>query len=231
MDYTPMTTFDTDVAVPAQLPVVGQTIQERLLERNFHEDRLGDARPPATHYRLVTAESGFYAEFLTPLEGGEYKRGGKRDTTARIAGVSSQKLRYIDLLLAAPWAVKIGAAAGYPTPDAMQVLVPNPASYLAQKVLIRERRLLADRARDVLYIHDTFEAFGGSLAAICIEWETHVRPILPAKATRLLQEAAKTLFAEVNDTIREAALIDQGRGLTPEKIREVCSYGWKQVFV
>jgi hypothetical protein len=68
------------------------------------------------------------------------------------------------------------------------------------------------------------------LAAIRSEWENNVRPDLPARATRLLQQAAVTLFAEVNDTIREAALIDKGRSLTPERIREVCSYGWKQVF-
>jgi hypothetical protein len=35
-----------------------------------------------------------------------------------------------------------------------------------QKILIHEKRDRDRRAKDILYIHDTFETFGGSLAAI-----------------------------------------------------------------
>jgi hypothetical protein len=54
----------------------------------FLEEKLGEALPPATHYRLVSAETGFYAEFVTPFEGNEYKRSRQWDATTRIAGVS-----------------------------------------------------------------------------------------------------------------------------------------------
>src|SRR5580698_7227925 len=34
LDYPPLTTVDTDIAVPAKLPVTGQDIRERLLARD-----------------------------------------------------------------------------------------------------------------------------------------------------------------------------------------------------
>jgi hypothetical protein len=126
--------------------------------------------------------------------------------------------------------VLIAPANGYPTASAHRVHVPNAAAYLAQKILIHGRRDPADKAKDILYIHDTIETFGGSLPAIREEWETKVKPALHARASREVESAAETYFREVDDTIREAARIATGRNLTPEIIREVCSYGWKQVF-
>jgi hypothetical protein len=71
LDYAPLTTLDTDVAVPAKLPVGEQDIRARLLAHGFTEEFLGDDHPPATHYNLGGDASGFYAEFLTPLAGRE----------------------------------------------------------------------------------------------------------------------------------------------------------------
>jgi len=98
LDYEPLGTLDTDVAVPAQLPATGE-IRQRLLENGFREELMGEMQPPAAHYHVATDDSGFYAEFLTPLIGGAIKRGGKRDATTQIAGVSAQKLRHLELLL------------------------------------------------------------------------------------------------------------------------------------
>jgi hypothetical protein len=67
----PLATLDTDVAVPAQLSVAGPNMHECLIASGFLEEKLGEAQPPTAHYRLVSAETGFYAEFLTPLEGNE----------------------------------------------------------------------------------------------------------------------------------------------------------------
>jgi hypothetical protein len=230
LDYEPLATLDTDVAVPAKLPVTGEDIRQRLLENGFHEELMGEMRPPAAHYHVATGDSGFYAEFLTPLIGGEVKRGGKRDATTEIAGVSVQKLRHLELLLDAPWEVLIAPANGYPTASARRVHIPNPAAYLAQKILIHNKRDRADKAKDILYIHDTIETFGGSLPTIREEWETNVKPALHVRASREVESAANTHFQGVEDTLREAARIATGRNLTPEMVREVCSYGWKQVF-
>src|ERR1700685_1718684 len=105
LDYEPLATLDTDVAVPAKLPATGNELRQRLLENGFREELLGSMQPPAAHYHVATGDRGFYAEFLTPLVGGEIKRGGKRDVTTQIAGVPVQKLRHLELLLDTPWEV------------------------------------------------------------------------------------------------------------------------------
>ena len=230
LDYEPLGTFDTDVAVPLDLPATGEQIRERLLERDFREELMGDMQPPAAHYRVESGDSSFYAEFLTPLEGGEVKRGGRRDVTARVSGVSVQKLRHLELLLQHPWDLLIAPATGYPTPGVRRILVPNPAAFLAQKILIYEKRNRDKRAKDILYIHDTIETFGGNLAAIRERWQTNVRPALHAKAARLVEHAAEEYFREVDDAIRDAARIAIGRNLTPELVRELCALGWQQIF-
>ena len=69
LDYEPLGTFDTDIAVPLDLPTTGEQIRARLLERDFREELMGDMQPPAAHYRVESGDNSFYAEFLTPLEG------------------------------------------------------------------------------------------------------------------------------------------------------------------
>ena len=230
LDYEPLGTFDTDIAVPLDLPATGEQIRARLLERDFREELMGDMQPPAAHYRVETGDNSFYAEFLTPLEGSAVKRGGRRDVTARVSGVSVQKLRYLELLLQNPWDVMIGPATGYPTPGVRRILLPNAAAFLVQKILIHEKRDRDRRAKDILYIHDTIETFGGNLAAIREQWQTNVQPALHANAARGVERAAEEYFREVNDTIREAARIAPGRSLTPEMVRELCEFGWQQIF-
>ena len=230
LEYEPLGTFDTDIAVPLDLPATGEQIRARLLERNFREELMGNMQPPAAHYRVESGDNSFYAEFLTPLEGSAVKRGGRRDVTARVSGVSVQKLRYLELLLQNPWDVMIAPATGYPTPGVRRILVPNVAAFLVQKILIHEMRDRDRRAKDILYIHDTIEVFGGNLAAIREHWQTNVRAGLHARAARVVERAAEEYFHEVNDSIREAARIATGRSLTPEMVREVCAFGWQQVF-
>ena len=99
-----------------------------------------------------------------------------------------------------------------------------------QKILIHERRDRDRHAKDILYIHDTIETFGGNLAAIREQWQTNVRPALHVKAARVVERTAEEYFHEVNDSIREAARIATGRSLTPGLVREVCAFGWQQIF-
>ena len=224
LEYEPLATFDTDVAMPDKLPHHGEGIGARLAASGFTEELLGDMRPPAIHYRLVAGSAGFYAEFLTPLIGSENKR-GKRDATASIAGVSAQKLRHLELLLSAPWQVEIGPATGFPTTDRYLVQIPNPVSYLVQKILIHERREMGNRAKDLLYMHDTIEVFGSALPELKKVWHESVRPLLSAKAVRSVESAPKVLFGEVSDAIREAARMAAGRVASPTQLMETCEAG------
>jgi len=230
LDYVPLTTLDADVALPAQLSVSGQNIRERLLANGFSEQRFGDDKPPATHYNLREARTGFFAEFLTPLKGSEYHRRGERKATKRIAGVVSQQLRYLELLLQAPWRIDLDQSNGFPLPGRRRVQVANPTGFLAHKVLVHKGRSRAKFAKDILYIHDTLEIFGARLGDLNREWYEQVRPRLHVSAVRAVERGANTLFGEINESVREAGQMAGTRRLTPEAIREACQFGLEQVF-
>jgi hypothetical protein len=189
---------------------------------------LGDDRPPVTHYQLGDRDDGFYVEFLTPLVGGEFKRDDTRDVTTTIAGITAQKLRYIDVLLTAPWSVSLtsGGAAGYPP---ARINIANPVSYIVQKLLISGKRKPAERAKDVLYIHDTLELFAGSLPDLRRLWSDAVRPALGTRGEAKVRQATRRLFSEVTDTIRDAAMMAASRSISANALREVCQAGVTQV--
>lgn len=105
--HEPLLTFDTDVAIPSVLEVREQDLRDRLIGAGFKERFLGDDQPPATHYELGEKGGAFYAEFLTPLIGSKYDRKGNRRATTRVAGITSQNLRYVELLLDSPWTVQL----------------------------------------------------------------------------------------------------------------------------
>jgi hypothetical protein len=126
--------------------------------------------------------------------------------------------------------VSLDQSKGFPFPQAKQVRIANPAGFLAHKVLIHKRRIRTKFPKDVLYIHDTLKTFGGCLPELRSEWTNRVRPQLQRKSVRMVECAAETLFAEMNDFVRQAALIASGRELSPKGILEVCNVGLKQVF-
>ncbi len=227
--YPPLTTLDSDVAVPAKVEVKERNIRERLLAGGFKEVSVGEDRPPATHYHLDRQE-GFYAEFLTPLVGSEYSRKGERKATREVGGISSQQLRYIDILLISPWSVSLDRARGYPFAPAKQVQIANPVTFLTQKILIRGMRDRKDRAKDALYIHDTIEMFAANLEELREVFAKGIRPKLRRKQLGEVANAAKALFGSVNDTVREAVLMAGGR-LDAEALIETCRAGLNAIFV
>jgi len=240
IDHLPLTTLDTDIAIPATLDtdiaipaplkVVDPDVRERLIAHGFKEERLGEDRPPATHYRLGDTKTGFYAEFLTPLFGPEHGRDGKLKATRRIAGVVSQQLRYLEILLLAPWPVSLTRAKGFPFHKPMQIRIANPASFLAHKILIHDKRKRETFAKDILYIHDTIEVFGARLEELNHQWTSEVKPRIHPNAARKVQRAATHLFGEVNDAIREAAQMTGSRKLSAEAVRERCNFGLAEIF-
>jgi len=177
LEYEPLATFDTDVAMPDKLSHHGEGIGARLALSGFTEELLGDMRP------------------------------------------------HLELLLSAPWQVEIGPATGFPTTDRYLVQIPNPVAYLVQKILIHERREIGNRAKDLLYMHDTIEVFGSALPELKKVWNESVRPLLSAKAVRSAESAPKVLFGEVSDAIREAARMAAGRVVSPAQLLETCEAG------
>jgi hypothetical protein len=228
--YLPLTTLDGDVAVPPRLNVEESTVRERLLEAGFVEEFVGEERPPATHYHYGKA-SGFYVEFLTALEGSEYDRGGKRKATKEVGGVSAQLLRYIQILMVSPWMVELGESTGYRLASPRMIQVANPAAFLAQKILIHHERDDKDRAKDLLYIHDTIELFSEHLEELREIFEKNIQPTLHPRRITELTGAADGLFGNVGDTIREAALMATGRNLGAAVLAETAHAGLKEIFI
>ena len=53
LGYPPLTTLDSDIAVPSKIEAKETSIRDCLLAAGFQEEFIGEDRPPATHYHLV----------------------------------------------------------------------------------------------------------------------------------------------------------------------------------
>jgi hypothetical protein len=229
LDYLPLTTLDGDVAVPPRLKAQEATVRQRLLDAGFEEEFVGEDQPPSTHYHYGKG-GGFYAEFLTPLVGSEYDRRGRRKATKEVGGISSQLLRYIEILMLSPWKVELDKENGYPFSARRNVRIANPASFLVQKILIHGKRNYKDRAKDLLYIHDTIEVFSESLEELQTIYQNDVAPRLHPRRRAEIEGAAGKLFGKVDDMIREAAPMAAGRKVSPERLAETSRAGLKEIF-
>lgn len=217
--YRPVVTLDADVAFAEGERLEG-SIRARLLEAGFVESLTGNHRPPVSQYALGDDGSGFYAEFLTPLTGSGRRRSGEPLATVARAGVTAQRLRHLDLLLESPWQVSLGAEWGL-DPDTC-VRIPNPASFIAQRLLIHDQRPPAKKAQDILYIHDTLDLFGGQFDALGRLWRDALAHTLHPRQQRELLQAIDTIFGRLDDRIRDAAAIPADRQLDPERMRQMC---------
>ena len=225
--YPPVRTRDVDFVLAPHAPLLGD-VNEALTRAGFGRTLLGEDTPPVTRYTLED-DAGFYAEFLVPLRGGEFTRRGKRDVTVEKAGITAQKLRHLDVLLVAPWSVLVGPGAAVPLEPPANVLLPNPVSYIVQKLLIYEKRPPNKQAQDLLYIHDTLELFGGSLDHLRTLWREQVRTSMADRTAKRVETLARALFTRVTDRIREAARIPEGRRLSPENLRAAGDYGLEEI--
>lgn len=227
--YQPLRTKDVDLAFSPNAPLEGD-LSEALKQAGFEEGLSGEVTPPVIHYRLADEDAGFFAEFLTVKKGDGLKRDGKPDLTVSKAGITAQKLRHLELLLEAPWTVRVSAETEIPVKSPVDLVVPNPASFIVQKLLIQKHRDSEKQAQDVLYIHDTLELFGASLEELRKIWENDVRPKMADKTARRAIALGPELFENVTDVIREAARIPQDRRLEPYNLRAAVHYGLEEVF-
>jgi hypothetical protein len=225
LDFEPLGTQDVDIALPANGPAEQDDLAKVLANAGFTEEWLGSRRPPVTYYRLGDDPS-FYVEFLTPMVG----RPGA--FTREIAGVSAQALRHLDILLIEPWSVSLKRPDAPAGTAVLDVRLANAASYLAQKVLVLGKRTGDDRAKDILYLHDTLLLFGQSFAQLKEIWKSRILPAIHPNAARTVRSAARELFGGVTDVVRVASTIAgaAGRPNTPEEIAQVCRTGLAQVF-
>lgn len=222
-------TRDADVALSAAPPVAGD-IAAALEAADFTKDIRGEYTPPLTQYRLGGVDAGFYVEFLTALRGDGLTRARERDATVAWAGVTAQRLRYVELLIVNPWSVRLDETVGFPLARPADVLIPNPVSFIAQKLLIHARRLPDKQPQDILYIHDTLELFAHDLAGLKVEWLERIRPTLTPRTAKQVDRIRRGLFSSVTDVIRRASRLPGDRELEPERVRAACEYGLDEVF-
>lgn len=229
MRYPPLATDDVDVVLEQDHTGRAPDLKAALRDAGFTEDFSGNAQPAVTYYQLGSESEGFYAEFLTPLRGGTHRRDGTPDDTEKIQGINAQKLRHLELLLIEPWQVEISQRTGFEQAEAALVLVPNPVSFIVQKLLVHFERKPEKRSGDLLYIHDTIEVFSPVLDGLAELWRTIVAPSLSSKAHRELTDTIGTVFGSVTDTLRNAARIMPTRRMDPQVMQRVCSEGLNRI--
>jgi hypothetical protein len=214
LPFEPLRTEDADVAAPAQLARGKQTIAECLTKAGFRKHLSSDHIPPISEYVLGDEAGGFYLEFLAPLVGGAIKRGGRSDVTTMVGGVTAQTLRYLDILLMAPWQVTLTGIVGFPVGRPRTISIPNPAAYIVQKMLVLPKRRPDKQAKDLLYVPDTFTILADSLASVKAAWEA-LRQTMLAGHVRTLEKTVRSNIAEVSDLVRRAARIASERAAPP----------------
>jgi hypothetical protein len=129
-----------------------------------------------------------------------------------------------------PWSVDLQPNDQMPLAAPATILLPNPVTFIAQRILIRTRRDSDKQAQDVLYIHDTLELFGHDLDVLRDLWTSTVRRELTSKLARSVERLQQEQFRDVTDVIRNAIRIPQDRKLTPEGLRTACAYGLEAIF-
>jgi hypothetical protein len=218
--YQPLATLDADVAFGNREQFDGD-IRNRLREAGFNQQLTGTHQPPVSKYTLGEGgPAGFYAEFLTPLIGREIGRDNTPLATLETAGITAQRLRYLEVLLHTPWEVTLEADWGVKEPRELRI--PNPVSFIVQKLLIHDRRPREKKAQDLLYIHDTLELFAEELDNLAALWRDDVRHTMHENWIRELERTRDRVFGTLNDTLRDAAQMPQDRELDPEQMRAMC---------
>lgn len=229
LGYQPVFTRDTDLALHNKIPLAGD-IKSALIAKGFKEDFSGEFKPPIARYTLGDQQGGFYAEFLTPLKGSGYKRGGAPDATMSAAGISAQKIRHLDILMVDPWTVTVGPPHNdVPLDVPADLQVANPLCFMVQKFLIKKDRKKAKQSQDLLYVYDTIQLFSQHLPELKDNWERVVKPALQSGSETVLRECAES-FTSVTDELRGAAAIPQDRkGLTAAEMQAVCKYAFSNI--
>lgn len=231
-EFEPLFTEDADLAAPPDLEPIGDTMGERLRSAGFSQRFLGDDTPPITHFHLGDEQSGFYLEFLTWRRGTGRKRGGVAEDRAKIAGVTAQALKYLEILVREPWSVAIPRGSrDMRGPGELSILVANPVTFMLQKLLVLDRRTPQDK--DVLYIFDTLQLFTTELSVLTSTFAS-VRGAIDSQALALFNERRLRLFGRITDPVAGAARIAARTGRpsppSPDRIREVCSFALDAIF-
>jgi len=201
-------TMDMDWALPQRLEVPKKTepLSKLMTRADFVEEKFGGTDNPVIKYRLggdlSPTINGAEVEFLCPLSGLKGSRGSFAPASAQIqTGLYAQPLRYLELLLFRPWQVNMNDIAGLEEVSGLHVRIPNPVSYVMQKVLIRKDRNLQSMAKDCYYIYEVSILFRQAMNCLHDEFQA-IMGQFPDKWSRDFRSSLSKLFA--NETLEGA---------------------------
>ena len=99
----------------------------------------------------------------------------------------------------------------------LEVRIANAACYIAQKLLVLDKRDPKDRAKDLVYVHDAILLFAPALGSLAELWRQAEAPT--TKRARSVAGIARTLGASVGDDARRAVQLLHGldRGHRPDE--------------
>ncbi len=218
--HAPLATLDADVAFAEGEKLEG-SMNHRLRDAGFIEQLTGNHHPPISQYALgEDIANGFYAEFLTPLSGSGLRRNKTPYVTVENAGVTAQRLRHLEILLQSPWQVTLDEE--WLDAQGCQLQIPNPVSFIVQKLLIHDRRPDGKKAQDLLYIHDALQLFNHELDLLKNIWEASILPAIHSNQVDAIVASTTQCFGHMSDRLRDAAVIPQDRELDPERMRQSC---------
>jgi hypothetical protein len=155
--------------------VTGESLSALAEAAGFKLDFRGDHIPPVMKFVPKgtlgrPAEVNQYTvEFLTPMTGAPIGRNKRAVVTSDIqAGVTAQRLRYLDLLLDHPWRVSLAELPGIPKETrTVKIRLPHPGLFIVQKILISEDRNRLDRRpKDMAYVYQVVSLFRRELMAL-----------------------------------------------------------------
>lgn len=236
-NFSPLATDDADIGLPLDLRVRDRKLDELLRSQGFKETLSSQEDQLLCRYQLGPERGGFQIEFLTPLQGSSHSRDGTPKLVSTVAGAKAQRLRYLDILLVHPWQVVLSEKDGFEfAGQSYTVRIPNPASWLMQKLLVLPRRRPDDRAKDILYVHDTLLLFSDGLNEI-VDCCSMLKAGLPPGTLRRVGERIDRYFPQEDppgDHLIEAHLIARsvGRPSPPsaEEISARCRQGLLGIF-
>lgn len=206
-----LTTTEGDLAVPTKLEILdGQTVLGLLDSAGFVIYEVpGFENQPGTQ-RIQDREAGAkkpaptYLEFLAPMFG--------KPEPALVElqpGLRAQRLRHLDLLAHETLSIDARRVPDLGIEEALEVRIPNPATYQLQKVLARKERVPAKRPKDMAYAFDVAmlsRPIWGTLAGV-LQRAGESDPSWKASVAKA-RERIRTLFEnEHSEGVVEAALV------------------------
>lgn len=194
-------TMDVDWAVcpPLQVKAESKHVAALMCDSGFKEELLGgDSEPVVKYVDASDPEfAGAEVEFLCPLSGAKGGRKRALTSTAVQEGLRAQPLRYLDLLLHDPWEVHLSTVPGFEDLTDLHILVPNPAAYFVQKVLMRSQgRPRPLMEKDCYYLYEVAVLFRNAHVELRLAYESlKASSTAWAKWLTRFQDDAASLFS------------------------------------